>query len=140
MTFLNKIPGSFLIFLGALCLSFGGIIVKSFEGANLWQILFWRQLFFSIIVVLYLLIAYKKNFFKTFYESGLPGFAAGFFLSFGFGSSIINSTLLIFILYFFLNIKLVKFNYLDKILIFFGIYVLLSSLLNFNLINGCSCG
>ena len=86
MTFLNKIPGSLLIFLGALCLSFGGIIVKSFEGANLWQILFWRQIFFSIIVVLYLLIAYKKNFFKTFYESGLPGFVAGVFLSVGFAA------------------------------------------------------
>ena len=86
MTFLNKIPGSFLIFLGALCLSFGGIIVKSFEGANLWQILFWRQIFFSIIVVLYLLISYKKNFFKTFYESGLPGFVAGVFLSVGFAA------------------------------------------------------
>ncbi len=72
MTFLNKIPGSLLIFLGALCLSFGGLIVKSFEGANLWQILFWRQIFFSIIVALYLLITYKKNFFKTFYDSGLP--------------------------------------------------------------------
>jgi len=86
LTFLNKIPGSLLIFLGALCLSFGGIIVKSFEGANLWQILFWRQIFFSIIVVLYLLIAYKKNFFKTFYESGLPGFVAGVFLSVGFAA------------------------------------------------------
>ena len=86
MTFLNKIPGSLLIFLGALCLSFGGIIVKSFEGANLWQILFWRQIFFSIIVVLYLLITYKKNFFKTFYESGLPGFVAGVFLSVGFAA------------------------------------------------------
>ena len=86
MTFLNKIPGSLLIFLGALCLSFGGIIVKSFEGANLWQILFWRQLFFSIIVVLYLLITYKKNFFKTFYKSGLPGFVAGVFLSVGFAA------------------------------------------------------
>ena len=84
MTFLNKIPGSLLIFFGALCLSFGGIIVKSFEGANLWQILFWRQIFFSIIVVLYLLFTYKKNFFKTFYESGLPGFTAGVFLSIGF--------------------------------------------------------
>jgi drug/metabolite transporter (DMT)-like permease len=83
---LNKIPGSLLIFLGALCLSFGGIIVKSFEGANLWQILFWRQIFFSIIVVLYLLISYKKNFFKTFYESGLPGFVAGVFLSVGFAA------------------------------------------------------
>ena len=47
MTFLNKIPGPLLIFLGALCLSFGGLIVKSFEGANLWQILFWRQFFFK---------------------------------------------------------------------------------------------
>jgi len=86
LTLLNKIPGTLLIFLGALCLSFGGIIVKSFEGANLWQILFWRQIFFSIIVVLYLLISYKKNFFKTFYESGLPGFVAGVFLSVGFAA------------------------------------------------------
>jgi len=86
LTFLNKIPGTFLIFLGALCLSFGGLIVKSFEGANLWQILFWRQIFFSIIVVLYLLITYKKNFFKTFYESGIPGFIAGVFLSIGFAA------------------------------------------------------
>ena len=86
MTLLNKIPGTLLIFLGALCLSFGGLIVKSFEGANLWQILFWRQIFFSIIVVLYLLITYKKNFFKTFYESGLPGFTAGVFLSIGFAA------------------------------------------------------
>jgi drug/metabolite transporter (DMT)-like permease len=86
LTLLNKIPGSLLIFLGALCLSFGGTIVKSFEGANLWQILFWRQIFFSIIVVLYLLITYKKNFFKKFYESGLPGFTAGLFLSLGFAA------------------------------------------------------
>ena len=86
MTLLNKVPGTVLILLGALCLSFGGIIVKSFEGANLWQILFWRQIFFSIIIVLYLLISYKRNFFKTFYESGFPGFIAGVFLSIGFAS------------------------------------------------------
>ena len=86
MTFLNKIPGSILIVFGALCLSFGGLIVKSFEGANLWQILFWRQIFFSIIVALYLFISYKKNFFKTFYESGFPGFLGGVFLSIGFAA------------------------------------------------------
>ena len=86
MTFLNKIPGSILIFLGALCLSFGGIIVKSFEGATEWQILFWRQFFFSITVVIYLVFAYKKNFFKVFYKSGIPGFVAGLFLSIGFSA------------------------------------------------------
>jgi len=86
LTQLNKIPGTVLILLGALCLSFGGIIVKSFEGANLWQILFWRQFFFSIIVALYLLIAFKKNFFKSFQNSGLPGLIAGIFLGIGFAA------------------------------------------------------
>jgi len=86
MTFLNRIPGPLLIFLGATCLSFGGLIVKSFEGANLWQILFWRQTFFAIIVAFYLLISYKKNFFKSFYNSGLPGLIAGFVLSIGFSA------------------------------------------------------
>ena len=84
MSILKKLPGPVLIFIGAICLSFGGAIVKSFEGANLWQILFWRQFFFSIIVVLYLFVTYKKNFFKSFYISGLPGFIGGLFLGIGF--------------------------------------------------------
>ena len=84
MNIIKKIPGPFLVFLGAVCLSFGGLIVKSFEGANLWQILFWRQFFFSIIIIIYLLITYKKNFFKSFYISGIPGFICGLSLSVGF--------------------------------------------------------
>jgi DME family drug/metabolite transporter len=86
LTFLNKIPGSILVFFGAVFLSFGGIIVKSFEGASLWQILFWRQFFFILIVTLYLLIKYKKNFFNVFYKSGIPGFVAGLFLGIGFSA------------------------------------------------------
>ena len=49
MSFLTKIPGPILVFFGACALSFGGLIVKSFEGATLWQILFWRQFFFCNI-------------------------------------------------------------------------------------------
>ena len=86
MILLNKMPGSILVLLGAVCLSFGGIIVKSFEGANLWQILFWRQLFFVMIVALYLFITYKKKIFSTFHKSGIPGLVAGFFLGLGFSS------------------------------------------------------
>jgi drug/metabolite transporter (DMT)-like permease len=86
LTFLKKIPGSILVIFGAVCLSFGGIIVKSFEGASLWQILFWRQFFFTIIVALYLLFTYKKNFFNSFYKSGIPGFIAGSFLGCGFAA------------------------------------------------------
>ena len=87
MKLINRIPGPLLIFLGAFCLSFGGLIVKSFENANLWQILFWRLTFFTMIVTLYLLISYKKKFIISFYNSGLSGFIDGFTLSIGFPDS-----------------------------------------------------
>jgi len=64
MNLITKLPGPFLIFLGAFSLSFGGLIVKSFEGATLWQILFWRSLFFSLTVLTFLLISYKKKYLK----------------------------------------------------------------------------
>ena len=84
MNIITKLPGPLLVFLGALSLSFGGLIVKSFEGATLWQILFWRSLFFSFTILAFLIISYKKKTFKSFYDSGLPGFFGGIILSFGF--------------------------------------------------------
>ena len=84
MNFINKIPGPFLVFLGACSLSFGGLIVKSFEGATLWQILFWRSLFFILIVTLFLLLTYKTKVLYAFKKSGLPGLIGGIVLSSGF--------------------------------------------------------
>ena len=84
MNLVTKLPGPLLIFLGALSLSFGGLIVKSFEGATLWQILFWRSLFFSLTILAFLIISYKGKTLKSFYVSGLPGFFGGIILSFGF--------------------------------------------------------
>ena len=84
MNVIKNIPGPILIFMGALSLSFGGLIVKSFEGATLWQILFWRSIFFSLTILAFLIITYKKKVFNSFYLSGLPGFIGGVVLSFGF--------------------------------------------------------
>ena len=84
MNLIKKLPGPLLVFLGACSLSFGGLIVKSFEGATLWQILFWRTVFFLVVISLYLIITYKKKVFKSFYDVGIPGFLGGFVLSFGF--------------------------------------------------------
>ena len=86
MNFLLKIPGPVLIFLGACCLSFGGLIVKSFEGATLWQILFWRQLFFILTVSIFLIATYKKKIFSALYKSGIPGACGGLILGLGFSS------------------------------------------------------
>ena len=84
MNIIRKLPGPFLIYLGACSLSFGGLIVKSFEGATLWQILFWRTVFFLIVISLYLALTYKKQVFRSFYKLGFPGFFGGFILSLGF--------------------------------------------------------
>src|SRR6056300_1604385 len=84
MNIITKLPGPLLVFLGACSLSFGGLIVKSFEGATLWQILFWRSLFFSLTVLAFLIISYRQKTFKAFKDSGLPGFIGGIILSFGF--------------------------------------------------------
>ena len=84
MHIIKSLPGPLLIFLGALSLSFGGLIVKSFEGATLWQILFWRSLFFSLTVLTFLIITYKTKVLKSFYDSGILGFIGGLILSIGF--------------------------------------------------------
>ena len=84
MNLVRKIPGPLLIFFGACCLSFGGMIVKSFEGATLWQILFWRSLFFTLTVLIFLIISYKKQTFKAFKDLGFPGYFGGIILSLGF--------------------------------------------------------
>ena len=86
MNLIKNLPGPFLVFFGAVSLSFGGLIVKSFEGSTLWQILFWRSFFFIIVISIFLLISYKKTVFSALYKSGLPGLVGGVILSIGFAS------------------------------------------------------
>ncbi|MFL2893442.1 MAG: DMT family transporter [Candidatus Pelagibacter sp.] len=86
MNIIRKIPGPLLVFLGACSLSFGGLLVKSFEGATLWQILFWRSLFFISVVSIYLSFTYGSKVFKILYVSGIPGVFGGLVLGIGFFS------------------------------------------------------
>ena len=146
MNFLNKVPGPFLVFLGACTLSFGGLIVKSFEGANLWQILFWRSVFFSIVDLFFLLLNYKKNFFNSIYKIGLPGFFGGIVLSCGYAgyvfamynttvanANFIIQTQTIFLAifgYIFLKEKISILTITSIILAFSGIFLMLGGSLN----------
>ena len=146
MNFLNKVPGPFLVFLGACTLSFGGLIVKSFEGANLWQILFWRSVFFSIVVLFFLLLNYKKNFFNSIYKVGLPGFFGGIVLSCGYAgyvfamynttvanANFIIQTQTIFLAifgYIFLKEKISILTITSIVLAFSGIFLMLGGSLN----------
>jgi drug/metabolite transporter (DMT)-like permease len=76
--------GIAIIFVGVFFVSFGGLIIKSFETENLWQILFWRQFFFSVTVSIFLLTKYKKNILRALMESSHVSFIMGLGLFFGF--------------------------------------------------------
>lgn len=146
MNLIIKIPGPILIFLGACCLSFGGLIVKSFEGATLWQILFWRSIFFSIAVVIFLLITHKRNIFNSFYKSGFPGLIGGLILSLGYcgyvfamynttvaNTNFIIQTQTIFLAifgYIFLKEKISKLTLFSIILAFIGIMLMVGNSLS----------
>ena len=146
MNSIIKIPGPILIFLGACCLSFGGLLVKSFEGATLWQILFWRSIFFSIVVVIFLLITHKKNIFNSFYKSGIPGLIGGLILSLGYcgyvfamynttvaNTNFIIQTQTIFLAlfgYIFLKEKISKLTLFSIILAFIGIILMVGNSLS----------
>ena len=143
MKIIQKLPGPLLIFFGACSLSFGGLIVKSFEGATLWQILFWRSLFFILVVCIFLAITYKKNFFNAFYNSGIPGIFGGIILSTGFcgyvfamynttvaNTNFIIQTQTIFLAifgFFYLKEKISKITLVSIILAIFGILLMVGS-------------
>ena len=146
MNLISKLPGPLLVFLGAFCLSFGGLIVKSFEGATLWQILFWRQLFFVLLVIIFLLFTYKKKVFVALYQSGIPGFLGGIILGLGFSAYVfamynttvananfIIQTQAIFLAifgYFFLKEKISKLTLASIILAISGILLMVGSSLS----------
>ena len=143
MKIIQKLPGPLLIFFGACSLSFGGLIVKSFEGATLWQILFWRSLFFILVVCIFLVITYKKKFFNAFYNSGVPGIFGGIILSTGFcgyvfamynttvaNTNFIIQTQTIFLAifgFFYLKEKISKITLVSIVLAIFGILLMVGS-------------
>jgi len=89
MQFLYKIPGYILLLFGGFCLSWGGFIVRSFQEADVWQILFLRSFFFIIALILFLSLTYKNKVIKVIKNSGVPGILGGFVMSFSFVAFII---------------------------------------------------
>ena len=84
MQFLYRVPGYLLLLFGGFCLSWGGLIVRSFHTSNAWEILFLRSSFFFLGVSSFLILTYKKKAFKVITKAGLPGILGGFVMSFSF--------------------------------------------------------
>ena len=119
------------------------MIVKSFDGATLWQILYWRSLFFVLVILIFLILTYKANFLLSFRKSGLPGVIGGLILSTGFcgyvfamynttvaNTNFIIQTQTIFLAifgYLFLKEKITKVTLLSIILAISGIILMVGS-------------
>jgi len=84
MKFIYKVPGYLLLIFGGFCLSWGGLLVKSFETTDAWKILLLRSFFFFLGVSVFLLSIYKKDALKTIKKAGLAGLSGGFVMSFSF--------------------------------------------------------
>ena len=132
--------GIVIIFLGVFLVSFGGLTVKSFETENPWQILFWRQFFFSITIFIFLLTKYKRDIFKVLIKSSFVSLIMGCGLFFGFvgfvysmlntsvaNVNFINTTQVIFLTIFsfiFLKEKINLITLISIIIAFIGIVII----------------
>lgn len=68
---------------GGLFLSANGIMLRSLEAANGWQVLFYRGLAFTLALFLILLVRYRKNTAAAFSAVGVRGLWAGLVLGLG---------------------------------------------------------
>ena len=84
MKIIYKIPGYILCLLGGFFLSWGGLIIRSFETQDMWQILLIRSFFFIITLKFFLILTYRRNTLEVIKKSGFPAIIAGLFLSLSF--------------------------------------------------------
>ena len=90
MKFLYKTPGFILLLFGGFCLSWGGLIIRSFEAASVWQILLLRSVFFMFALMIFLFLTYKKKTFMIIKESGYPALLGGFVMSLSFIAFVVS--------------------------------------------------
>ena len=146
MKSLYKIPGYILLLFGAFCLSWGGFIVKSFEEATVWQILFLRSFFFLKALLFFLIITHKKNTLNVIKNSGFPAVIGGFVMSFSFIAFVVamnNTTVanVVFIIstqtmflailgYFYLKEKVSLISFISIVLAMTGIIIMVGDSLS----------
>ena len=77
------LTGFLLVFTAGLLWSFGAIIVRYMQDANLYQpqYLFYRGISIALILCFYLLIKEGKKFYKNFKYIGITGIFGGFSLA-----------------------------------------------------------
>ncbi|HEX2115102.1 MAG TPA: DMT family transporter [Alphaproteobacteria bacterium] len=89
----NRLRGLLLMIGAGLCWSTGGILVRSTEIANGWEIVFWRSLFMVVALGLILTVWHRGAVLRKFVAVGIWGVITGGFLALTFFFFILALTL-----------------------------------------------
>ncbi|HET6520345.1 MAG TPA: EamA family transporter [Geminicoccaceae bacterium] len=77
-------PGVAMVLAAGLCLSFNGLILRHIEGADGWQILFWRSLTLSALVFGFIAARHRGRIIAPVRAVGRPGLLVALLLGGGF--------------------------------------------------------
>ena len=69
----HHLKGVLLVGASAVLWSLGGLIVRSLDGADPWTTIFWRSVFATGFLLLFLLVRDGRNALGLFRDMGVPG-------------------------------------------------------------------
>ena len=82
MKYNNETLGALALIFAGVFLSFGGVIIRFVESSSAWQITGYRSITFSLAILLYILIKYKKDTPHAFKKIGHSGILIALILGF----------------------------------------------------------
>lgn len=82
MKYNNETLGALALIFAGVFLSFGGVIIRFMESSSAWQITGYRSITFSLAILLYILIKYKKDTPHAFKKIGHSGILVALILGF----------------------------------------------------------
>ena len=82
MKYNNETLGALALIFAGVFLSFGGVIIRFMESSSAWQITGYRSITFSLAILLYILIKYKKDTLHAFKKIGHSGILIALILGF----------------------------------------------------------
>lgn len=142
MKYNNETLGALALIFAGVFLSFGGVIIRFMESSSAWQITGYRSITFSLAILLYILIKYKKDTPHAFKKIGHSGILVALILGFSntcfvWGMSTTTVSNAVFIMstgplfaaicsYFFLKRKIGKKTFIAIVGSMFGITIMFS--------------
>lgn len=88
----DRLKGALLVTAAALCLSSGGILLRLVEGASGFAMVFWRSVFMSAAIAVWLLLRYQRGAFAAMRAVGVGGCVSALLFALAFAGYVLSIT------------------------------------------------